>query len=484
MRYDKTSPEDIERYGQRLVGSTLRHRIESGDGQVADAPTTISGSSKASFGTVLEQQFYRINPGNASGVPDFPDAGVELKSTGLVEAKGAWEAKERLSLNLINYQQEGLVTDFEASSFVKKNQILMIVGYRYDNAKPVLDLKVLCAGLIRFNQLSKADQAVIREDWQYINQMIRQRRAHELSERNTRYLGAGTKASKSSDRRPQMEGGERAKPRAYTFKKGFATYLVRTLLRRHEEDAANNALPDSFEGAFENEILGRLEAHVGRFVADICATLDEEPPSSAKNFNAWLSRRMLGVRGNRIAEFEKADIVAKTIHLNARGKPRESMSFPAIRFERLVSEVWESDTTATEDQAPADFRENLDKRFLFVVFQGDRKDRAKSRFVGAFFWSMPSEQLDGEVHRVWQVMKNAVASSDPARFPREGESAIAHVRPHARNKKDVDTLPDGSTTTKRCFWLNRSYIAALVKAHLQPATAKPSPTPTTPAPPH
>lgn len=467
MRYDETSPEDIERYGQRLVGSTLRHRIESGDGQVADDPTTISGGSRAGFGTVLEKQFYRINPGNASGKPDFPDAGVELKSTGLVRTKAAWEAKERLSLNLINYQEEGLVTKFEASSFMKKNQTLMIVGYRYEAATPVLDLKVICAGLIRFEQLSKSDQTVIREDWQYINRMIRERRAHELSERHTRYLGAGTKASNSSQLRPQMKGGEKAKPRAYTFKKGFATHLVQTLLRRQLEDAANNILPDSFEGGFETEILGRFKVHVGRSVADICTTLDEDPPSSAKNFNAWLTRRMLGVKGNRIAEFEKADIVAKTIHLNTNGMPRESMSFPAIRFERLVRETWEPDaTTTTEEPVAADFRESLNKRFLFVVFQGDRKDRMKSRFVGAFFWSMPSEELDGEVHRVWQDMKDAVAGSNPARFPRESESTIAHVRPHARNKKDVDLLPDGSTTTKRCFWLNRAYIAALVKTNL------------------
>ena len=462
MRYDKTSPEDIERYGQRLVGSTLRHRIESGDGQLADDPTAISGSSKAGFGTVLEKQFYRINPGNASGVPDFPEAGVELKSTGLVRTNTAWEAKERLSLNLINYQEEGLVTRFEASSFMKKNRLLMMVGYRYDNAKPVLDLKVLCAGLIRFDRLSKADQTVIREDWQYINRMIRERRAHELSERDTRYLGAGTKASTSSDRRPQLDGGEPAKPRAYTFKKGFVTHLLQTLLHRHAEDSANRILPDSFEGEFEKEILGRLQVHSGRSVADICATLEEQPPSSAKNFNAWLTRRMLGVTGNRIAEFEKADIVAKTIHLDSKGKPRESMAFPAIRFERLVKEVWEPDVTNAEDQIEADFRANLDKRFLFFVFQGDRKDRAKSRFVGAFFWSIPSEDLDGEVRRVWQLMKDAVAVSDPGRFPKQAGSPIAHVRPHARNKNDVDFLPDGSATTKRCFWLNRNYICSLL----------------------
>jgi hypothetical protein len=298
--------------------------------------------------------------------------------------------------------------------------------------------------------------------------MIRECRAEALSERDTTYLGAGTKAANSSVMRPQFGDGPPAKPRAYTFKKGFVTYLVNTLLRRQAEDAENKALPDSFVGDFEGEILSRFRAFVGNSVADICERLDEQPPKSAKNFNAWLTRRMLGVKGNKIAEFEKADIVTKTVHLDERGRLPESMSFPVTRFDRLVAEEWLGDAEITGDATvlTSAFRAQLDKRFLFVVFRGDRNNRASSKFVGAFFWSMPPHDLDGEVQRVWHVMRQAVTDSSPARFPKESESRIAHVRPHARNAADVDTLPNGTTTTKRCFWLNRGYILAQVREHL------------------
>ena len=37
-------------------------------------------------------------------------------------------------------------------------------------------------------------------------------------------------------------------------------------------------------------------------------------------------------------------------------------------------------------------------------------------------------------------------------------NGIGHVRPHGKNSKDVDILPNGEKITKQCFWLNATYI--------------------------
>ena len=67
-----------------------------------------------------------------------------------------------------------------------------------------------------------------------------------------------------------------------------------------------------------------------------------------------------------------------------------------------------------------------------------------------------------EAMRVWEETKRRVMIN--ARdLPRTSESKVAHVRPHAKNKKDVDLTPQGELIVKRCFWLNGSYIADVVR---------------------
>ena len=50
-----------------------------------------------------------------------------------------------------------------------------------------------------------------------------------------------------------------------------------------------------------------------------------------KNLEALLAYRMLGIKGNHAEEFEKANIVVKTIRIGKNNKIKESMSFPTSR---------------------------------------------------------------------------------------------------------------------------------------------------------
>jgi uncharacterized protein (DUF1919 family) len=43
-------------------------------------------------------------------------------------------------------------------------------------------------------------------------------------------------------------------------------------------------------------------------------------------------------------------------------------------------------------------------------------------------------------------------------LPKMDENPVIHVRPHAKDSKDTDTLPDGRKMTKQCFWLNSNYV--------------------------
>ena len=69
---------------------------------------------------------------------------------------------------------------------------------------------------------------------------------------------------------------------------------------------------------------------------------------------------MLGIKSNHAAEFQKANIVVKTIRIEENGKNRENMSFAPFKFKELVQEEWEDSTV---------FNYFDTTQFLFVVFQ-------------------------------------------------------------------------------------------------------------------
>lgn len=466
LPFDQSSAADIERYGKLLVGKTLRTQPGAVPLPADTLAVEVGGRTRGTFGKLLEEYYYGIRPGNESA-PDFPQAGVELKSTPLKRlVKGGLSAKERLVLNIINYEKEAEVASFDASSFLRKNATIMLVSHEHASGRPAVDHPVRIAQLFSFAELPEEDRRIIEEDWHIIAGKIREGRAHELHEGDTRYLSACTKAADGEVTRSQAGGGPPAKPRAFSFKAGYMTVLMRKLIDPKQAAEYEKAVTAEQlrTKSFEKEILGRFAPFIGKDVLDIHEMVGEGLNLGAKGYYAALARRMIGVRGKKIEEFEKAEITMKTIRLRADGMPKEDMSFPGFKFLDLLEQDWEAADVDDTRQASA-FRKQLESRFLFVVYQcTDRCDSADERkLLKTFFWSMPSEDMS-EGHSVWNNMINAVKSSNPSAFPKSSESEIAHVRPKAAAKEDEDMLPDGSMSTKRCFWLNKRYLAKQISA--------------------
>jgi DNA mismatch repair protein MutH len=80
--------------------------------------------------------------------------------------------------------------EFENSSFWKKNAHLLLVFYLHDSEKDLLDYVIK---LVDDWKYPEEDLLIIKNDWQIINQKIKEGKAHELSEGDTMYLGACTK---------------------------------------------------------------------------------------------------------------------------------------------------------------------------------------------------------------------------------------------------------------------------------------------------
>ena len=93
-----------------------------------------SSGNKGGFGLVIEEEVFGINPNN-NPAPDFEEANIELKVTPYkINKNNTLAAKERLVLNIINYNNENLY-DFYQSSFWKKNETMLIIFYLFEENK-------------------------------------------------------------------------------------------------------------------------------------------------------------------------------------------------------------------------------------------------------------------------------------------------------------------------------------------------------------
>ena len=211
--------------------------------------------------------------------------------------------------------------------------------------------------------------------------------------------------------------------------------------------------------SFENYIVEQLQPHYGKTVTELSAYYGLS--SNAKNTNERLLSKMLGIEGraSQTNEFKNANIVPKTIRIQVNGTIKESMSFPTFKFTEIIKETWET----------SELREMLEPtKFMFVIFQENQS--GEYVFERVMFWNMPLQDLE-EVQRVWErtvtIIKEGVLLSFDGKvtrnnLPKQGESRVAHVRPHAKDSNDTYPLPDGRNMTKQCFWLNRDYIETVV----------------------
>lgn len=458
--YDKTNPLSIEKYAQRAIGKTFQDIIDEDMMNQAIHEEVSYGSSvlvedkrnKGKLGQIIEERFFHYKCNNDAR-PDFPEAGVELKVTPYkIGAKGKLSAKERLILTMIDYLNV-VNEEFETSHMWNKARLILLMYYLYDKEAPInLDYRI---NYVKLFTPPEQDIKIIKHDFDIIVEKIREGKAHELSEGDTLYLGAATKGATSNDRTKQPFSDELAKPRAFSFKNSYMTYVLNNYIVPGK-DTYEPIMKSETTDSFEDYVVSKISKHTGKTVAELCDLFEINVEKKPKNLEALLAYRMLGIKGNHAEEFEKANVVVKAIRIEKNNKIREHMSFPTFKFKELAEEEW-------EDATFADYLRET--RFLFVVYKYDENNQL--RLKGCQFWNIPYTDLEEEVRSVWkrtqEVVRNGVQITVVNgirynNFPGPSENRVSHVRPHARNAQDTYELPNGSEFTKQCFWLNNTYI--------------------------
>lgn len=420
--------------------------------------------NKGGLGQMVEQVLFGLQTNNDSE-PDFAKAGIELKVTPYKKLKdGKLSAKERLVLNIINYMNE-YKNEFQSSHFWFKNNTIQLLWYLWEPNKNIKDLKITHEKLL---ELAKnEDLKQIEEDWKFIINKIKEGKAHEISEADTMYLAACSKGANANSLRKQPFSEIPAMQRAFCFKNSYMTQLVRKYIGNYSDVEKILKKPTTSFNEFVNTIVNKYK---GMSQKELMKEFNLD--SSAKNINSILISKMFNVKINlrETEEFQKANIIPKTVRIEENGSIKESISFPSFKFTEIINQNWETCYLKKELETT---------KYMFFVFKKDKDDYI---FKGIKLWNMPQIDIETSVMDMWKKTYNTIKSGNIVRYIKDGkrktnfvgisENDVCHVRPHARDAKDTFKLPvkdqlTGVTEyTKQCFWINSNYIKSIFQEYI------------------
>ncbi|MBR3112834.1 MAG: hypothetical protein IKH29_03870 [Methanobrevibacter sp.] len=326
----KTERELLE-YTANIKGKTFKE---------IDSKNLLDSASlrkqKGLLGHVVETGFYKY-PRNSDSKADFEELDIELKVTGYVKNKnGSVRAKERLVLSKINYNE--IITEtFESSHVLGKCKKMLIIWYEYDSTKEAKDFLITDFQLYDMTD----DFEIFNNDFEIIKRKVLDGRAHELSEGDTSYLGACTKARTSSDRTPQPFSEILSKPRAYSLKNAYMTGILRELT---EKPTTTITSKQEFKTVIEY-VKSKLQPYFGKTQLEILEEITGRQYSEKipKNISKMISDELIG-KDSELAKknelFAKTSFIIKNLPIKEDGKPRERMSFKTISLSDFETD-WE-----------------------------------------------------------------------------------------------------------------------------------------------
>ncbi len=437
------STAEILSVAHGLVGRTLGDI--SGRGSVSRVS---EARTKGDVGAIVEAYF--SIPPNTSPLPDFPGAGIELKTVPLFARSREVVVKERTFIAKIDYHALA-GEEWTRATVRKKLQKVLFVFYRW---APAVDISAFTVEHVLLWSPDDRTLPFLETDWRTVRDKVRGGQAHLISEGDGRILGAATKSATGADRQRQPFSAELAKPRGWALKPTFVrSIFVESTVPDRQLESLVDAIGANAGTDFERQVLDHFDRYVGKRVGDVAALLGL-PSTAAKHRAAIVVRRALGQRQPelRIKEFERLGIEIKIVRLAADARPYEAMSFPAFRYGELVAEQWED----------SDLLARLN-RLLVVPVEGRTKETSVDQCVirAPFFWSPSGPELDG-IRQEWEMFRAEVAAGLAGSLTPASGTRYIHVRPKARDSTDTDDAPGLGPVVKKCFWLNQRFVQELV----------------------
>jgi DNA mismatch repair endonuclease MutH len=395
-----------------------------------------SPATKGVVGRIYEACF--DIPQNSIAGPDFPGAGIELKSVPILITGNEARAKERISVGMINFERLGGEV-WDTASVRKKLERLLLIFYGWEPLLPIARFRTLAAGIWSPDEET---WRAVEADWLSIQSLVLAGRRNEVSESLTRVLGAATKGT-----------GHGSISRAWSLKQPFVGWIYRSMAGP-ELLAPRPIVDDDPAKAFEDQTLTRMRPFVG-LTFDALAAHVGRSGLGGKAGAAVVVRALLGqAMHGRTNEFARFGVEIKTVPVDLDGHVLEAMSFPTFVHQEVIFESWDE----------SDLLGRLNRLLVVPVHRGGPASLASTTLGRPFFWSPSESELLG-IQAEWERFRHLIEIGQSRDLPKASETMYVHVRPKARNAADRDPAPGGFDVTKKSFWLNQAYVSRILEAN-------------------
>ena len=438
--------EELLHYTEAIKGKTFKeidskHLLEN---------TTNLKRNKGILGHVVESGFYKY-PINSNPQADFDKIGVELKVTGYKKnKKGEKSAKERVSLSKIDFNKI-VNEDYEYSKLIYKNKKILFIWYFYEKGKDIGDFLITDYQLYDMGQ----DEETIKNDFYIIKQKVKDGRAHELSESDTSYLGACTKARTSKDRTTQPNSTIPAKPRAYSLKNSYMSGILNSIGTTISFDT------NEFK-TVEEYVLAKLRPYIGKSQLEILEeitgqTYKEKIP---KNLNKMITDKIIG-KDDELAEkddlFKKTSFIIKNSPITPNGKYRERMSFRTLQLSEF-EEDWEN----------SDWKTYFEETTLLTILWREPNKKARNGYrelLGVKSISFDDDDLES-FKISYNMIKETIEKRDISLLPTPNsfEGQILVVAPKGQKGDDAYNNFFNKDRTKVTFMLTKDLLYDKIKS--------------------
>ena len=452
MKFDTI--EELLSYTEAIKGKTFK---EIDTKHLLDNTTNLK-RNKGILGHVVESGFYKY-PINSNPQADFDEIGVELKVTGYKKSKkGVISAKERVSLSKIDYNTI-VYEDYEYSKLISKNKNILFIWYLYEKDKDIGDFKITNYQLYDMSQ----DEEIFRNDFNIIKEKVKNGLAHELSEGDTSYLGACTKAATSNDRTSQPYSYVLAKPRAYSLKNSYMTGILRSMkttvsVHTNKYKTVEEYIYTKIRPYIGKTQLGILEEVSGR-------TYNEKIP---KNISKIVTDLIIGKDSQLPLEsdlFTKTSFIIKNLPLTPNGKPRERMSFRTLQLSEF-EEDWEN----------SDWKTYFEETTLLTILWREPNTKARNGYrelVGVKSISFDDDDLES-FKISYNMIKETIEKRDTSLLPTPNsfEGQILVVAPKGQKGDDAYNNFFNKDRTKVTFMLTKDLLYDKIKSDSKQITFK------------
>lgn len=388
------------------VGKTLEQVDKAGLFAHHEGKTKVTGIA----GDIIEISVLGCER-DAKQEPDIivDDVQVELKTTGLIKPKKKgspyqYECKEPVSITAVSIPVI-VNEEFETSNFWHKLAHMLWVYYWYNSPVTVkLDgYKNFPILGFHFYEFDEADRLRLKQDWLIVRDflIVIHRDYPSQTEREAQYPRL------SSELRSQLMLIDTApkypNPPRFRLKRSFATVIANAYFTKEKLEKLATPITKYADVDAKCEELTKLYA--GKTFAEIAVLLNI-PLKNAKNFAELVVLKMFNGKSkklNKIDDFVKIGLIAKSLPLKHTGVPKESMKMFMPDFKE-----WASEESFEESFLRDYFAEH---QFLFIVYQykdKDDKDVSNIKFVGFKRVMITDEFIDTEIKKCWTEVRSLI----------------------------------------------------------------------------